>query len=100
MDPNEILRRLRELCALDNCDLFAMDEIADLFEALDGWITKGGFLPTEWERADQAEKAAKAIGVSTTYAYRNGRVEVPAEQLLAMVHQLSQAGWKYEGASE
>lgn len=48
MDPNETLRRLRELCALDNCHLFST-EIADLFEALDDWITNGGFLPTEWE---------------------------------------------------
>lgn len=50
MDPNATLRRLRELCALDNCHLFAV-EIADLFEALDEWISKGGFLPEDWKVA-------------------------------------------------
>lgn len=50
MDPNETLRRLRELCALDNCRLFA-EEIADLFEALDQWLSKGGFLPEPWTGA-------------------------------------------------
>ncbi len=59
MDPNEALRRLREAAAkvreeMDKC--FGgdpMDDVSDMlqhFEALDGWITNGGFLPAAWRR--------------------------------------------------
>jgi hypothetical protein len=59
MDPNETLRRLRELLStrqnldLDDPDndqelIRVGDDIAELVEALDDWITKGGFLPKDW----------------------------------------------------
>jgi len=54
MDPNENLRRLRELYK----QIIERDEyegvyhqaceMADLIEALDNWLTKGGFLPADW----------------------------------------------------
>lgn len=57
MDPNETLRRLRDCCteAAANLDKgYEMDagqgELAELFEALDQWLTNGGFLPKAWER--------------------------------------------------
>lgn len=56
MDPNATLAELRELCALydskslhDNSDQAEM--LADIVEhvtALDGWLSRGGFLPDGW----------------------------------------------------
>lgn len=48
MDPNETLRQLRGELATDRA--FIGEPVKELFEALDEWLTKGGFLPTEWER--------------------------------------------------
>ena len=57
MDPNATLSRLRELSAEITKAFHAGDnatdmgaEMADLFDALDQWITRGGFLPTDWNR--------------------------------------------------
>lgn len=46
MDPNEALRELRHLMASYEYD---RDRAAELFNALDGWIFGGGFLPRGWE---------------------------------------------------
>lgn len=51
MDPNEALRRVREhithiLNDDGDCDV---TELAEAFDALDGWLTRGGFLPAAWE---------------------------------------------------
>ena len=53
MDPNETLRRLRELSATpinNNMKEFGelIDNLVFNFEALDEWLSKGGFLPNEW----------------------------------------------------
>lgn len=29
----------------------ALDDLADAFEALDQWLTKGGFLPRAWRKS-------------------------------------------------
>lgn len=64
MDPNEALKRARaalaRLRAADECAVVglglgrcvaeAADELADAFEALDGWLSTGGFLPAPWAR--------------------------------------------------
>ena len=58
MDPNETLRRLRA-SANDIADAFDRDEeiasadaaeLASYVQALDEWLSKGGFLPKEWEK--------------------------------------------------
>jgi hypothetical protein len=54
MDPNANLEELRTLVAL----ILSEDEheesdalrLAELVEALDGWIAGGGFLPAAWRR--------------------------------------------------
>ncbi len=50
MDVNETLRRLRE--AIQNEQIAGdgsyADEIAELFAALDEWLTRGGALPSDW----------------------------------------------------
>lgn len=60
MDPNENLRETLELCRLlrdgadnDDDDFDAgegVDRLLELVEALDGWLSNGGFLPTRWRR--------------------------------------------------
>lgn len=46
MDPNVTLARLREKMQGN----FIESETRELFEALDGWLSKGGFLPDDWRR--------------------------------------------------
>lgn len=54
MDPNETLRRIRDLAEKINAKpavhyLAAYaEELAEHVEALDGWLSKGGFLPRGW----------------------------------------------------
>lgn len=56
MDPDAALATARSAIAAirkgeDSHGEFmtdAHDDLADAFEALDGWITKGGFLPAAW----------------------------------------------------
>lgn len=57
MDPDEALKKAREalsdhrngrLNAAEQADV--LQELADAFEALDGWLSKGGFPPRAWDR--------------------------------------------------
>lgn len=50
MDPNAALDELRRLLA--DRDDGKLERIAELFEALDGWIAGGGFLPRDWQRPE------------------------------------------------
>ena len=53
MDPNACLKELRELGKhFENVpSLEDAYRMAELFDALDKWISKGGFLPKAWSRA-------------------------------------------------
>ncbi|MEU6587024.1 hypothetical protein [Nocardia sp. NPDC046763] len=61
MDPNTALTRIRELIAVyhsigDGAD-YDPEFIVEFFEhveELDGWLSRGGFLPKEWEWARAA----------------------------------------------
>jgi hypothetical protein len=62
MDPNATLKRIRETSARiveitdsENIDADTSDELlglaselAELTQALDGWLSRGGFFPREW----------------------------------------------------
>lgn len=56
MDPNEALRLIREaikrMQAASHADDYtdAASDLADAVQALDEWLTRGGFLPEEWHR--------------------------------------------------
>lgn len=59
MDPNETLRRIRSVVSDENNGmggdrLASLDMLTELFQALDGWITRGGFLPAAWNRTVRA----------------------------------------------
>lgn len=53
MDPNALLQRIRERMAAikrgEDTDLHYRN-LAWEIEALDEWISKGGFLPVDWAR--------------------------------------------------
>lgn len=50
MDPDVTLAKIREI--MNNWDLSRAVELYELFESLDGWLSKGGYLPVEWARND------------------------------------------------
>ena len=53
MDPDETLRRLRELVkeTTEEPDNDLANEFADAFQALDEWLSKGGFSPWDTKPA-------------------------------------------------
>ena len=64
MDPNEALRKIREAFRaydLDN-DLDAAEVALEHFTALDEWLSKDGFLPTDWKaEEDKPEPPAEDV---------------------------------------
>lgn len=54
MDPNETLRQIREITE-SNDPGFRSDmqsTLESLVDALDDWLSRGGFLPVAWQRLD------------------------------------------------
>jgi hypothetical protein len=53
MDPNTTLRELREVAQrlriTGRPDPADVDRAVELFDELDGWMCKGGFLPVQWK---------------------------------------------------
>lgn len=54
MDPNATLKELRSALPLCHSSerhtaIGALMRVAELTEALDQWLSNGGFLPTDWE---------------------------------------------------
>ncbi len=53
MDPNANLaeqRRIRNAIRIGQYTRNDVDRLAELIEALDEWISRGGFLPEAWQR--------------------------------------------------
>lgn len=52
MDPDTALANARAALAAhranEDNDVDALVELADAFEALDGWLTNRGYLPSAW----------------------------------------------------
>jgi hypothetical protein len=71
MDPNEALIKAREAlkryCV--SGDEAEASDLADAFEALDTWLSKGGFLPDAWKpssgsiskRADELQREQPSL---------------------------------------
>jgi hypothetical protein len=50
MDPNETLDRIRKLCRPEAREIDPDgSDLSDHVEALDEWLTGGGFLPEAWK---------------------------------------------------
>lgn len=55
MDPNETLKWMRQVSHLilnGNPKLADAEALAEHFEALDKWLSKDGFLPTDWRKGE------------------------------------------------
>ncbi len=52
MDPDETLVEIRRMVSEASDDLESADisYLVDLIDGLDSWLSKGGYLPKEWER--------------------------------------------------
>jgi hypothetical protein len=48
MDPNETLRELRRILRAGAWDAADAERVRELIEALDAWLSRGGFLPDAW----------------------------------------------------
>ena len=52
MDPNATLKEIREIIKSwtkdESKDI--PSRLVDLIDGLDGWISKGGFLPRDWQK--------------------------------------------------
>ena len=61
MDPNETLKRLRELAeqpvSLDVCE-----EMQGYFNDLDNWLASDGFLPDAWKAEEDKPSACVEAG--------------------------------------
>ncbi len=52
MDPNATLARLREISQWWNegdADASDLETAVELFETLDEWLSKGGYVPNDWK---------------------------------------------------
>jgi hypothetical protein len=75
MDPNATLARIRALVAqardrgpLDGDDA---EELAALVEALDEWLTRGGFLPVDWQSGNVAALGHPRASYTRSVTYRS-----------------------------
>lgn len=52
MDPNEALEHLRQIArqAYLSAEVDTEETWAEIFLALDDWLSNGGFLPEDWQR--------------------------------------------------
>ena len=52
MDPNAALDEIRSIVARADGGLGRSDaeRLAELVDGLDGWLSRGGFLPADWAR--------------------------------------------------
>lgn len=73
MDPDATLaeiRQLNEAAKQAPLNVEQTDQLSVLIEALDEWLTKGGFLPTEWNALRTPLRTTP--GEQTTYVQRGG----------------------------
>lgn len=64
MDPDAALAELRELLGERpiDCEWPDFDRFCELVENLDGWITRGGFLPAVWRNGTEVD-AVRVAGI-------------------------------------
>ena len=92
MDPNEAYRRISE--AVDGIlseREVDITEMAEAFEALDHWLTMGGFLPQPWQEANRAHKALLEIH-SVLYPDGDPDAEWSSDELPLVAAVLEQQG--------
>lgn len=66
MDINQTLIELRELVEASHVSATDLtDEIAERFEIIDQWLSKGGFFPSEWDgpRTTEVNEVLRSYGL-------------------------------------
>lgn len=59
MDPNTALAELRSLVRVINSDIdddtvaIMATDLVNVVSGLDDWLSKGGFLPDDWKKAER-----------------------------------------------
>lgn len=77
MDPNETLRMLRltikQLRVDEDTDVWEAhaNEICEYFEALDDWLSRGGFPPEEWREGPDLVPEDRGVRL---YAHPDGNL--------------------------
>lgn len=79
MDPNaalveirDVIRKIRDDRTARTLDAFLeLENITTAAEALDEWLTKGGFLPAAWD-VDTASSASRQHYIDTGQYLRRG----------------------------
>ena len=79
MDPDETLRRIRAivqktLYSDEESTLEELGELTELVEALDGWVSKGGFLPAAWAKGRAKLQFAEPEGDGTFHKKARARL--------------------------
>ena len=79
MDPNATLKRIRQIIAEgDDGSESLTEELPELVEALDEWLSKGGFLPLEWAKGRNKEGVRAAVGsIEAELSHNRQRAEYP-----------------------
>lgn len=77
MDPDACYAELKQVLPQDTRE-------AELFTALDEWLSKGGFLPKEWEKAKVAHW--QGVLVSTNAKAASAALDAAREGLEALLH--------------
>lgn len=80
MDPNANLEEIRELCSvigemqspLDQHIIETSDRLVELLEAMDEWLSKGGFLPDAWKLAAGEAHWQTVLASTNERAYKRG----------------------------
>ena len=76
MDPNAALTEIRNLAsqALEPSGLEPdeHERLAEVVEALDEWLSKGGFLPEPWERPRQVPERTREVAPEDTVVRVHG----------------------------
>lgn len=78
MDPNAALQQLRDLTSdvlreSDGAPLDVRRSLAEAFQALDSWLSTGGFLPAAWERQPVAPRRPRVRRVDLDEALNHVR---------------------------
>lgn len=105
MDPNATLRELRRLAqavhdgAVDLSDMESHSFVmADAISAMDEWISKGGFLPEDWDGAVKADLShvnpahAQAYGIGMAAMLK--RWTLGAE--VRVIHEIPHDAYRYD----
>ncbi len=54
MDPDAALKEARDMAAYilseKGAEIYTAIHMAEAFQTLDDWISKGGFLPKDWQK--------------------------------------------------